>query len=59
MTDKNTGAVRLSLPIPHGPEVSNYVPATVAMSKLLQGGVHDGLDGVHAVLGLVEDLGLL
>ena len=22
-----------------------------------EGGVHDGLDGVHAVLGLVEDLG--
>ena len=24
-----------------------------------EGGVHDGLDGVHAVLGLVEDLRLL
>ena len=26
---------------------------------LLERGVHDSLDGVHAVLGLVEDLGLL
>ena len=28
-------------------------------SLLLERGVHDRLDGVHAVLGLVEDLGLL
>ena len=28
-------------------------------SLLLERGVHNRLDGVHAVLGLVEDLGLL